>query len=344
MAHFGDQHHDIIVIGASLGGVEALGRLVAQLPEDLPAAVFVVIHTAANSRNLLPQILANRGRLRVKPAVDGEMIHPGTVYVARPDHHLLVHGDRVGVKQGPKENRFRPAIDPMFRSAAVAYGARCIGVVLTGLLDDGSAGLAAIKECGGIAIVQSPEDAVSPDMPLNALSRVKVDYSVPLSQMGATLVSVVHQPVTGPDPLHVHPGLRIEAKIAETVQSHADQMGILGEQVPLSCPDCGGPLWKIKDPQVTRYRCHVGHALSEKTLLEAQEESIEEALWVAVRSLEEKVRLLETLNEREGLNVKDQLFKSKKSVEMLRKVLTGGQGQPVVPEDREQPPKSLSYG
>ncbi len=185
--------HDIIVVGASAGGVEALIILTGALPSNLQAAVFIVLHIPAQSPSLLPDILNRAGSLKVVSATDNAEIEYGHVYVAPPNFHLLVESEHIRVVSGPKENRHRPAIDPLFRSAATAYGSRVMGVILTGSLDDGTAGLQAIKICGGVAIVQDPQEALFPSMPMSALANVQVDYTLPLAQIGPLLGSLSHE-------------------------------------------------------------------------------------------------------------------------------------------------------
>jgi Chemotaxis response regulator containing a CheY-like receiver domain and a methylesterase domain len=187
--------HDIIVIGASMGGIETLSNLVAQFPEDLPAAIFIVVHIAPNGPGVLAQILDRTGPLTAKLAENGESIRHGRIYVAPPDHHLLVKQGFIRVTRGPRENRSRPAIDPLFRSAAVAYGSRVIGVILTGFQNDGTAGLITIKRCGGVAVVQEPKDALALDMPQSALDSVEVDHCLAVSGMGAVLDRLAREPV-----------------------------------------------------------------------------------------------------------------------------------------------------
>lgn len=182
---------DMVVIGASAGGTQALGELVSQLPADFAAAIFVVSHIPSYSPSALPVILARSGNLPATFGVEGDPILPGQIYVAPPDHHMMVELDKIRVVRGPKENRFRPSIDPLFRSAAYAFGPRVIGVILTGMLDDGTAGLWLIKDRGGIAIVQEPEEALCPSMPRCALSQVRVDYRLPLSEIAETLVRLI---------------------------------------------------------------------------------------------------------------------------------------------------------
>src|SRR5215813_13663658 len=207
------QGHDIIVIGASVGGVEALSNLVAQFPEDLPATIFVTQHVVPTAKGRLALVLDRAGPLPATMAQDCESFEPGHIYVAPPDHHLLVKQGCLRVTRGLRENRVRPAIDPLFRSVAVAYGARVVGVVLTGLQSDGTSGLLAIKRCGGIAVVQDPIDALYPDMPLSALEHAEVDYRVPILKMGALLYRLSQEPAAATPPIPDE--LRIEVDIVE---------------------------------------------------------------------------------------------------------------------------------
>jgi len=285
--------HDIIVIGASVGGVETLSNLVAQFPEDLSATIFIVLHVIPTAAGHLAQILDRAGPLRATTAQDCEIFEPGHIYVAPPDHHLLVKQGYLRVTRGLRENRVRPAIDPLFRSAAVAYGARVVGVVLTGLQNDGTAGLLAVQRCGGITMVQDPTDALYPDMPLSALEHVTVDYCLPVLKMGAVLYRLSQEPpvVTPPIPEDLH----IEVNIAENPADNSNCAEKLGESVALTCPDCGGPLWQLRDKKLRRYRCRLGHAFTAESLLSGQSEMIEYALWAAVRTMEDRVRILMTL-------------------------------------------------
>jgi two-component system, chemotaxis family, protein-glutamate methylesterase/glutaminase len=269
--------------------------LVAELPANLPAAVFVVIHTAPAGPSLLAEILNRASPLTARIANDPDNIKHGTIYTAPPDHHLLVKDSIVRVIRGPRENRLRPAIDPLFRTAAVAYGPRVIGIILSGYLDDGASGLAAIKRCGGIAIVQDLADAEVPDMPRHALEKVSVDYVLPVKHMAEKLVELVRTPapeVRAPVPEDI----RIEAQIAETGVSTIDMTEQLGNLTALSCPECGGPLWNIDVDDIRRYRCHTGHSYTAQFLLHAQDHTMETALWEAVRSMDQQVKLLMTLS------------------------------------------------
>ena len=292
--------HDIIVIGASAGGVEALKEVVRELPADLQAALFVVLHVPAQSPSILPQILDREGPLGVGHAVDGEPITYGRVYVAPPDNHLLIERGRVRVVHGPKENRYRPAVDPLFRSAAVAYGARVVGVVLTGALDDGAAGMIAVKRCGGVAVVQNPHEALYPGMPSSVMRSVKVDYCVPLSEVARLLARLSREPAAeGVDA--VDEDLQTENRIAEQELDPDELLRAverLGRLSPFTCPECGGSLWELHEGDPLRFRCHVGHAFSADSLVAQQTDGLETALWSAVRALEEKMALSRRMAER----------------------------------------------
>lgn len=287
------QNCDLVVIGASAGGVEALQKLVALLPADLPAALFVVIHIPTEPPSQLGHILDRAGPLTAKTAEDDEPIRLGHIYVAPPDYHLLVKPGRVCLHRGPRENRHRPAIDPLFRSAAIAYQSRVIGVVLTGYLDDGTSGLLAVKRCGGTAIVQDPADALHPDMPKNALAAVEVDYQLPLSRLGKTLAELVRNPAQ--PILEVPSDIITEARIAEHTMSDIASENRLGHLVPYSCPECNGPLWQIDTDKVRRYRCHMGHGFTAKALAASQDAALEQALWEAMRTLEERAMLCHSM-------------------------------------------------
>ena len=291
------------MIGASAGGLEALDQLVASLPTDLPATIFVVQHMAPhNSGEPLLRRLSRHKAFQPKLAEDGDRFKQGRIYIAPPDNHLLVKKTQLLVTRGARENRNRPGIDPLFRSAAVAHGARVIGVVLTGMLDDGTAGLIAIKRCGGVTVVQDPKDAAYSGMPQSALDNAKVDFCVSLADMGALLPRLVSQ---RPGRRQAVPSdVRTEAAIAERVSSDVAQVNGLGDQVPYNCPGCGGVLWEMDSAGKKRYRCHTGHSYTAATLLASQSEKIEEILWISLRMLEERKNLLTSMTERartEGL-------------------------------------------
>ncbi|MCE3605301.1 chemotaxis protein CheB [Massilia sp. P8910] len=281
----------IIVIGASAGGQSALGALIAQLPADFPAAILIVHHMAATSSNdAMLRMLAGKGNLPCKQAIQHGVIKRGCIYLAQPDHHLMISQGKTLVTKGARENRSRPAIDPLFRSAAIEFGNRVIGVILTGYLDDGTSGMDVIRRCGGVCVVQDPADAAYPDMPQNVLNHVKVDHCVPLAEMGSLLTRLALGERGAPIPV---PGdIAVEAKIAERVLSDLESVEFLGTQVPFNCPGCGGVLWQMKLGKHLRFRCHTGHAYTAATLLAEQTAKMEETLWVALRMFEENKNLL----------------------------------------------------
>lgn len=293
--------HDIVVVGASAGGVEALLALVQGLPPGLPAAVFVVLHISPEGRSQLPAILVRKGPLHAAHAVHGEAIRPGHIYVAPPDLHLLVRDGYVELSHGPRENRSRPAIDPLFRSAARAYGQRVVGVVLSGALGDGAMGLLAVAARGGITIVQDPDEALVDSMPRTALRFTPVDYVLPAARIADLLARLADEPV-------VEKGWQ---SMSETDAPSPDDGGVVAEtppQIPrdiaaqahnerggettiYTCPECGGTMWQINRNGLMQFNCHVGHVYSPETLLGQKAEEIEAALWACVRMLVEKATL-----------------------------------------------------
>jgi len=290
---------DIVVVGASAGGMAALEKLVAGLPPGLPAAVFIVWHLSPGVKSALPLLLTRAGPLRACNPQDGDPIEPGRIYVGPNDRHMLLENGYIRIARGPKENRFRPAIDPLFRSAAYIYGARVIGVVLSGALDDGTAGLWAIKLRGGTAIVQDPADAVHRSMPLSALDNVAVDHKLPVAEIGPLLGRLAREPA-GPEPLvatREREKMGAEIKIAREVDSRVEDILRYGELSPFTCPECHGVLATFRDGSITRFRCHTGHAVSAATLLEASTEQVEQRLMDALRALDETIMLLNRLGE-----------------------------------------------
>jgi two-component system chemotaxis response regulator CheB len=295
-----EQHQsgrDIIVIGGSAGVVEALRSLVKQLPESFPAAIFVAYHVPPGADGAMQRMLAGAAKLEVKLADDGEPIRKRTIYVARPDRHLMLDKHAVRVTRGPRENRWRPAIDPLFRSAAVAHGSRVIGVVLTGMLDDGTAGLAAIKRCGGVAVVQDPHEAAYPGMPQSAIDNVPVDHRIALRDMGALLERLVREPAGVSPPV---PGdLREEARVS------AEGVPVSANPPPGSpqymCPECSGPLHSEGAPgePLERYRCLVGHGWGANALLSSTNDQLESTVWASIRLFRQRAQLLSTYAERE---------------------------------------------
>jgi two-component system chemotaxis response regulator CheB len=285
----------VVVIGASAGGMDALCKVVGQLDEDFPAPILVVMHISADATgDFLLEALQKAGKLKCEHAAHGQLAKAGRIYLAPSDHHLLIHADgRLQVTKGAQENRYRPGIDPLFRSAAVSFTNRLIGIILTGYLDDGTSGMIALQRCGGTTIVQDPMDAEYPDMPTNVLNQLDADYVLPLSSIGAVLEQLVAKKI----PLRrkrVPKDVLTEAKIAERVLSDLAAVNSLGEQVPFNCPGCGGVLWKVADGIGLRYRCHTGHAYTYNALLAAQTSKIEETMWTALRMFEERRNLLST--------------------------------------------------
>ncbi len=289
---------DIIVVGASAGGVEALSRLVEELPPDLAAAVFVVLHISPSGTSFLPNILARRGRMPVAHAEDGEPIQNGRIYVAPPDHHLLVSPKVVRVGRGPREHGNRPAADTLFRSAAASYGPRVVGVVLSGTLDDGTAGLVAIKARGGMAIIQDPEDAIYPGMPLSALAQDHPDLVLPVAEIGRALVRL-SSGTLDPDPSGSVPqeaavSDELDAELSWSIpdlEASAPLEPPFGAPSGFTCPECHGALWEIVDGDLVRFRCRVGHGYGAESLISEQAKGVEAALWAAVRALEERAAL-----------------------------------------------------
>jgi two-component system chemotaxis response regulator CheB len=280
---------DLIVIGASMGGIEALSQLAATLPEDLAAAVLVVQHTSAESPGTLHEILGARGKLPVVRAEDGMAVQQGRIHVAAPDRHLLLSDDTLHVVHGPRENRSRPAIDPLFRTAAVTGRSRVLGVILTGLLGDGASGLRAVQRCGGLTVVQS--DAVFPDMPRQAAEVVAVDHHVPLAELAPLLGRLAGTPA--PDPPSVPDDLALEAQLTHRAMTDGSWLDLPGRPTTYTCPECGGVLNQTHGDRMRRYRCHTGHAFSEQALLDGQVHATEAALWAALRIMEERVSMLE---------------------------------------------------
>lgn len=291
------QTRDVIVIGASLGGVEALTSLAAKLPRDLDAAVCVVQHTHDSSPGLLAAILTRSGPLPAVTAEDGMAAERGRIHVAPPGRHMLLTAAGIRVAFGPRENRSRPAIDPLFRTAAVHYGSRVIGVILTGLLDDGAAGLLAVQRCGGVPLVQALGDAPYPDMPRAALSAATDAREVPLEELGAMLGRLSAE--AAPEPPEPPEPLKIEALLTERPMDHEDWGVVPSRSTDFTCPECRGAIREIEDVGVRRYRCRVGHAYTRETLVSAKDQAVEEALWLALQTLQERAQMLGTMAERD---------------------------------------------
>ena len=278
---------DIIVVGASAGGIEALRVLIGALPADLSASLFIVVHTSPDAPGMLADICNRFGRLPATYATDGELIQKGRIYVAPPDRHLLIEPNRICITRGPKENRFRPAVDPLFRSAAQTYGPRVAGVILTGYMDDGTAGLWTVKQLGGTAIVQDPADALVPFMPLNAVTHVKVDYCLPLEEIAPLLVRLTTEAMEEEGDYQVPKEVEIEVNIAKEQKALDAGVLRLGEPSNYACPECHGVLLQMQEGTLFRFRCHTGHAYSLESLLADITEKMDDALWNSIRAFEE---------------------------------------------------------
>ncbi|HEX5498506.1 MAG TPA: chemotaxis protein CheB [Thermomicrobiales bacterium] len=328
---------DIVVIGASAGGLQALTTVVASLPADFPGALFIVLHIQAAARSRLPEILARAGPLPVETARDGMPIRAGQIVVAPPDRHLIIEPGRIELRRGPRENHSRPAVDPLFRSAARAYGPRVVGVVLSGALYDGSAGLMAIQARGGVAIVQDPEEAMFASMPLSALRLVPLAEVLPAAEIAPALVALARTPI----------GAGAEATMADEIEQTVENIredfvaqadGERPDEVSIyTCPDCGGVMWQVAADPPLQFRCHVGHAYAPELLLSLKGEEIEAALWRSVRLLKEQATLsrqmarnarLVTDNEEQAARIDEQAETSERHaaaiVELLEAMPTPG--------------------
>jgi two-component system, chemotaxis family, protein-glutamate methylesterase/glutaminase len=324
----------IVVIGASAGGVEALSRLFRDLPADFPGSFFVVLHTVASSESQLPRIISRSGPLRAVHPEDGTEIREGMVYVARPNHHLMIEDARVRSLVGPRVNGYRPSINVLFESAARAYGNRVTGVILSGSLDDGTLGLQAIKGAGGKAVVQDPVEAVFTGMPRSAIENVEVDFQSSVSDIPQILVEMARTELDVKEiPAMSDSGVnRRDSRVADSVANSVESVA------GFTCPECGGVLQEEQSGHMVRFHCHVGHQLSERALLHAQGDTLEAALWTALRVLEERIHLAERVekraidngNELLARRFHDQNADALQKAQIIRRVLLGGDGhQPV---------------
>jgi len=319
---------DIIVVGASAGGVEALQELVRSLPETFPGSIFVTVHFPEHGTSALPRILSRAGPLPAVQTTDRELIVPGRVYVARPGYHLMLTNRGIRLIRGARENGNRPAIDPMFRSAATAFGPRVIGVLLTGNLDDGTSGLAAIKRHRGLAIVQDPEDALFGSMPQSAITHVDVDRVAPIRKIASVLAELMAIPIDNEATPIMRDSDATEDQLSagdlDTIEQPENHPGTVS---PFSCPDCGGVLWEIKDGAFVRFRCRVGHGWTGDALALKQADTLDEALWTALRSLEENVALcrqLATRSRNRGVpNVADRFDRQATAMEARAEIIRG---------------------
>jgi two-component system, chemotaxis family, protein-glutamate methylesterase/glutaminase len=325
IAYKPDKISKVVVIGTSAGGLRALKKLISQLQIDFPLPVLVVHHISPDATgNVILDELNKLHTLKCQHAITGESLKSGHLYLAPLDHHLMIGEDlKLLVTKGAQENRYRPAVDPLFRSAAVAFRAGVIGILLTGYLDDGTAGMKAIKRCGGTCIVQDPEEAEYPAMPKNAINNVKVDYCLPISEMGALLYHLIPQKLRKSKP--VPNDILTEAKIAERVLSDLSSVNQLGDQVPFNCPGCGGVLWKVEKDSSSRFRCHTGHAFTAASLLAEQTKKIEETMWTALRMFEERKNLLtEMARGKKGVGSQSALERAEMSqvhIDRIRSIL-----------------------
>jgi two-component system chemotaxis response regulator CheB len=293
------ERRNIVVVGASAGGLDAIRALIAGLPADTEVIVLIVWHMGPGVSGVLPRILSKDGKHKIANAVDGDPLEPGRIYVAPPDRHLIVERGRVRVTKGPKQNRFRPAIDPLFRSAAIFYGPRVIGVILSGSLDDGSAGLWAVKNFGGTAIVQDPDEAEVPSMPENAMKATKVDYTLKVAEMGSVIDKLSKEFVQDIFPKTSQKAFQLTQEIESVMGRGLSSFSLFQEGKPsnLTCPDCHGALNTFVEDERLLFRCHTGHSFSPAVLLDGIGSEIDEHLWNAVRASQEATMLLNNLGD-----------------------------------------------
>jgi two-component system chemotaxis response regulator CheB len=316
---------DIVVIGTSAGGVEALQELVQHLPADYPGTIFVVMHIGPGS--ILPEILSRAGKIQALPAAHNAPYQRNRIYVAPPNRHLVIYDGVMQLDAGARENGSRPSVDPLFRSAARTHRGRVVGVILTGSLDDGSAGLFAVKARGGVAVVQDPAEAAAPEMPLNAMRNVQPDYCIRVAEIAPLLVKLARQGVdNGNTPIDMSPQLEQFVDPAPIIQEPPANE----TQIALVCPECSGALYEQREGEVVKFRCHVGHAFSPATLSEAHKEALERALWTAVRTLNERVTMHRQFLRRDRNTGEDLVFKrfeesvagAEHDVELLREIIS----------------------
>jgi len=292
---------NIIVIGTSAGGISAVKKIVKGLDNMMDAAFFVVQHMARDSNaQLIIELFQKQTSLVCHVAADGMPIERGHLYLSPPNHHLILDKKQIVVTHGAHENKYRPSIDVLFRSAAVTFGNRVIGIILTGMLEDGTSGMSAIKRCGGICIVQDPDEAEYLSMPQSVLNNVAVDYQSNLVAIPERIREILEMPLP-PEP-GIPKELQIEADITRRMMSNIDDLKTIANRSDFVCPECGGGLWKVKNDPAHRYRCHTGHVYTEKLLQDNQRERLEESVWVSIRMLEEKVNLLKVMDARPERN------------------------------------------
>ena len=316
----------IIVMGASAGGVNAILDLAATLPNHFPAPILFVQHIGAY-RSELHKLVSARGPNAAVSASDGDLPRPGTIYIAPPDQHMLLDGGAIRLSRGPKEHHARPAIDPLFRSAALSRGPHAIGVVLTGMLDDGSAGLRAIKDCGGTAVVQDPADAQAPDMPRNALACVEADHVVPLAALGPLLLDLASRLATRAATGMAPPSEALRQEHAASSGNNAmDPLKAIASPSAFTCPDCGGVLFELNDKRPVRMRCHTGHAFSLRSLAWLQKEVSDAALWASLRVLQEKEAVLRRLAQTQGAFTPEMAHETLREADAIAEVCSAVRG------------------
>jgi two-component system chemotaxis response regulator CheB len=317
----------VVVIGTSAGGVAALSELVGQLNPTMDAAFFIVMHLSNTAiSDFLVHRLQPHTNLKCVVATDAIAVQRGHIYLAPPNQHMILIRDQIVVGHGPKENSWRPSIDVLFRSAAAAYNSHTIGIILTGFLNDGTAGMIALKQSGGICIVQDPNEAEFPDMPLSVLNNLQVDHSISLANMSEVLSGLLErEPIAVEPPSHV----LAEADIAARMAVGIERVNGLGNHTVYNCPDCGGGLWQINGEEITRYRCYTGHTYNENELLSKLGDNVESTLWVAVRMMEERSNMYSKIardNRKKGLaRISDSYDRNadelKKHIDTLRDIL-----------------------
>jgi two-component system, chemotaxis family, protein-glutamate methylesterase/glutaminase len=295
-----------IVIGASAGGIDALIRLVRALPLEMASSIFIAVHYPAHGVSMLPKILSRNSMLTAIHPANGESVRPGTIYVAPPDRHMVFEDNKIVLTKGPREHGFRPAIDPLFRSAARLFGERVVGIILSGTLGDGAAGLQAIKKAGGLALVQDPSEAIFSGMPTRAIEEGEVDAVLTLGEIAKSISELVSAQVSQEEIRTMTSAKKKRAEIDQPAKYVRKDMqrfeqGAQSHATSLTCPDCGGSIWEVGNGNNTQYRCHVGHIYSIESMLSGQGNTLESALWTAVRLLEERAALLKRLASRAGL-------------------------------------------
>jgi two-component system, chemotaxis family, protein-glutamate methylesterase/glutaminase len=330
---------DIVLIGGSAGSIEALRTIVKDLPENLPCSIFIAIHLSSDYPTMLDVVISRWGGLPVIQPADGDPIRPGNIYIVRPDHHMTLEDGHIRMLRGPRENRHRPAIDPLFRTAAREYGSRVIGIILSGLLDDGSAGLYAVRERGGIAVVQSPLDAIHDQMPSRAIQYAKPQYVLRTGEIAPNLMRLVNSEKVEPDMARSANkaakgkgtngkgnGVKPVAKPEENLTVSYPEEGE-GTSSVFACPECHGVLWELKDKELVRFRCRVGHSYGADSLRKELSAASEGALWAAMRALEEKAALQRRVadgmagNKNSGRRLRDQSEADDANARLIRAII-----------------------